>query len=136
MRDISFVKAGSRENQIKLGFRRPVTPTVIELTKLAQEYIIMLLKTPGFDSFRRDLGGGLRTVASSSETTLRPIVNSIIEKTNTDVKSVQIGQGLPNDELLSSARLVTLEVLNNNILKIDIRITSISQKSAFVELKI
>jgi len=135
MKDISFFRSDG-ENKIRLGFRRPLNPPVAGKTKLAQEYLMMLLRTPGLDQFEPELGGGLRAVrASGSEEVLRETVRSLVHKATQDVKKVQIGQGLPSDERLRDVDLVSVKVVNG-ILKIELRIMTAGGEKAFFNLEV
>ncbi len=136
MNDVSFIKPGTG-NRVEIGFRRPINPKLRGLSKLAQEFILMLLRTPGFDSFQPDLGGGLRAIGGvQDEQRIKEVVRGVVDKTISNVRSVQIGQGLPTNERLLTATVVNVKFLQNNFLAVELRITSESDESAFVDVRV
>lgn len=137
MIDVSFIAQGEG-TQIFLGLRRPDNPTITGLSKLAQEYIMMLLRTPNFDSFNPDLGGGITAVTGiEGDDQIKSVIRNIIEKTTSDVRSVQAGQGLPTNERLSTVTIENIEISHEESTAfLEMRIIAESGEAGFVRFKV
>jgi len=138
MKDISVFRSSQSPasvSRVELGLRRPLNPSINGISKLAQEYLMMLLKTPGFDIFNRRNGGGIRTLNGfDSQEELESSVRAAILKAKRDVMSSQRISGLPSDERLSNVDLVKITPLGDGRVNADIRIISESSKSAYVNV--
>lgn len=106
--------------------------TVSGLSKLVQQFVMMLFKDPGTDAFFPAEGGGLmglsKTFLAVDDQVALGEVNSAIKKTVKTLRRKQLGRYVPPDERLASAELVNFYKTDTGELRVFIDITSVAGK--------
>jgi len=106
---------------------------VTGIQKLVQRYMLLFLTTQGSVNFMQDMGTNFVTVILQNGVKLYNQLFGLFAISNISVIKQLLAdtEGLPDDEILSSAELIDFNIdsLNQN-LRLNVRITSVAGDSA------